>query len=280
MTASLAEPGPPGLDDNPSKTRLLTLVQQLCDKYGWATGGRSRTQAILALLGDEACERYITFELANRVQRDTDKFDPAWSAKSETATIFILDDLKQRLQSEGFAAGLAREVRDAVGTYDVQVVRGRPSMVLRGGVPSSRIEVKASLGLGGSQGRSLGQVSRYLLNPLPLVISRVAVGTVVLLRPRELTSFVTRYADLLASKAERLLKESPYLVPGPGCRSCMDRACPFNERRSQGKGRLVAMGEEEFEADLVRFYSNLPRVSENTASLVIQLLKEGNGAPN
>ncbi len=132
---------------------------------------------MLALLGESACERSVLYTLSNPDAADRTRFDPYYGGKSELATTILLDNLKRRLENEGFKAGLATEVRDPVGTYDVVVVRGSPCLILKGGTTLARVEIKGSLGL------PMAQLTRYLLNPTPLILCRVALGTAVLSRP-------------------------------------------------------------------------------------------------
>jgi len=274
VTAIPAEASP-GLAGSPSKTRLLNLVQQLAQKHGWSSQGRLRSPAVLGLLGEGACERAIEHRLTNPNYRESVKFDPYYSGKSEFSTTFLLDNLKRRLDSAGYKAAIATEVGgDEIGHYDVVVVQGRgmPSVVMRGSVPMVRIEIKGSLGL------PMDQLARYMLNEVPIIICRVVLGTTTLLRPTDHEEFVNFYSDLLVSKAERLLAGEGYVVPGPGCRGC-DAECPYGEQPRSNGSRLVAMKGDDFSQDLRRFYTNLPRVADEGASLVLQVLKEGNVEP-
>jgi hypothetical protein len=272
-----AIPAETGLALSPSKTKLLNLVQELAQKNGWSSRGRVRSPAVLGLLGEGACERAIGYRLANPDYREPAKFDTYYAEKNEFATTFLLDNLKRRLDLAGYKAALATEVGgDAIGTYDVVVVQGRgvPCLVMKGSVPMVRIEIKGSLGL------PMKQLGRYMLNEVPIVLCRVVIGTTILLRPRDHEEFVNFYADLLVAKAERLLAGGGYVVPGPGCRDCPDLGCPYREQSHSNGSCLVAMKGDDFSQDLARFYNNLPRVADKCASLVLQVLKEGNGVQN
>ena len=166
--------------ENSSKVNLLNLVRELGVKYGWTSKGKVRSPAILALLGEGACERSVAFKLSRPDYREPTKFDPVFARKSEFATTFLLDNLKRRLIGAGYKARLSTEVGDAVGTYDVLVLNETPCVVVKGTVPIVRIELKASMGL------PMDQLSRYLLCPVLLFLRRLILGRAILLCPSEL----------------------------------------------------------------------------------------------
>ena len=259
---------------NPEKAQLLSLVQQLCNKHDWVLKGKPRTRAVLALLSQGPCERTVNYRLSNPGDTDDAVFDPAYAEKSELATSFIITSILDRLNAAGYAAAVAAEAKDVVGSYDIVILRGNPCLVLRGDETVVRVEIKASMGL------PLSQLSRYLLSPTPLVIARIQLNQVIVLRPRDLEGFVKFMTELLSSKATRILQGAPYTVPSIQCRDCPDKGCPFHESPSRSQ-RLVAMAGEAFGDDLNRFYRNLPGACERTAELVLQEVKncfEGRGA--
>ncbi|MDA4120409.1 MAG: hypothetical protein OK436_07455, partial [Thaumarchaeota archaeon] len=244
---------PAGTDEDPRKAALLNLIQEICEKYQFKTKGRQRTQAVLAMLAAESCERSIRFKLENSGVRDGTTFDPWYLSKSDLLTTLILSSVVGKVASKGYNVGVATEARDAIGTYDITVQRGSPSLIFRGTDLLCRLEVKGSWGI------PLPEVARYLLNPSPLVLARVMPGTAVLLSPSDQEEFVKFMAALLASKAERILHGTHYTVPGPQCRNCFDTTCQFNERVTTRRGR-VTMREAEFGEDIDIFFRNLPHV--------------------
>ena len=188
----------------------------------------------------------------------------------------ILDYLKGSLESAGYLVGMAMEAREmnGTGTYDVVIdATGNPCVVLRGGEPVVRLELKGSLGL------DLTQVSRYLLNPTPLVLIRMRLGQVVLLRPSDLQEYVDFQTSLLVSKAERLLRGQGRAIPGPQCQGCPDQVCPYREPGRATGPRLVTMKEPEFAADISSYFRNIPLVCRRTSELVVQELASAGEGP-
>ena len=264
------------LEEDPGRERLLGLVRELCERYGWNWRGRPRTAAMLSVLMSGACERLVGFRLSHPEDRDRTKFDPYYAEKSRLGTTVILDYLKGSLESAGYSVGMAMEARDlnGTGTYDVVIdATGNPCVVLRGGEPVVRLELKGSLGL------DLTQVSRYLLNPTPLVLVRIRLGQVVLLRPSDLKEYVDFQASLLVSKAERLLRGQGHAIPGPQCQGCPDQACPYREPGRATGPRLVTMREVEFAEDISAYFRNIPSVCRRTSELVVQELASAKAGP-
>lgn len=261
--------GIPGDVTDPRKAGLFNLVRQLCDEYDWKWKSHPRTAAMLAVLMSGACERRIGFQLAHQEIKDSARFDPYYVEKSKMGTTVILDYLKGSLESAGYSVGMAMETGDinGTGTYDIVIdATGNPCLLLRGGEPVVRLELKGSLGL------DLAQISRYLVNPTPLVLVRLRLGQVVLLRPADLQEYVDFQVDLTTSKAERLLKGSLRVVPGPQCQSCPDIICPYRRDGRRTGPRLVAMKEPEFQDDINAFYRNIPVVCKRTSELVLDEL--------
>ena len=260
-----------GSEDD-GKATLLNLVQQLCEKHQFRAGNRPRTQAVLAMLAAESCERAIRFKVEHGGEHDGTFFDSYYKAKSDLATSFILSSVVSRVSSKGYNVGVALENRDAVGTYDITIQRGAPTLILKGADLLCRLEIKGSWGI------PLDEVARFCLNPSPLILCRVMPGTAVLLDPGEQRDFVGFMTSTFTSKAERILHGTPFTVPGPACRRCPDLGCPFNEETSTRRGR-VTVREAEFGEDINTFFMNLPHVCERSAQLVLDVLEKRGGQP-
>ena len=198
----------------------------------------------------------------------TMKFDSIYREKSTFATIKILDHLKSRLDREGIRARLSTEEKSEFGRYDVVITQGTPCLIFKNGEKKIRLEIKASLGL------PLEQVERYLWDPSPLILVRVITGQVVLLKPSEMGEFVRFSTSTTLDKAQRVIGDNPYTVPGPSCYSCLDAACQFNKRRESREKALVKMSDADFGADLRLFFANLPYVTSRTADFVVQELRK------
>jgi hypothetical protein len=246
---------------------LMEYLERLASEYNRLHDHKVGVASIAKLLGSNACERRISFELRNNSEQTT-RFDSFYREKSEYATLKILDHLKRRLVDKGYEAAIATEVKDDVGIYDVTIVQGTPCEILRRDELLVRLEIKASLGL------PLEQIERYLWRPSPLILVRVPLGQVSTLRPSDLEEFVRFSQASMLAKASRLLEGQSYVVPGRYCRSCLDLACKFNTRGQDGNRMMVSMSDTEFDLDLHVFMRNLPFVSERTAELVIDMLKE------
>jgi hypothetical protein len=256
------------------KALLLNLAQEICEKYQFKSRGRQRTQAVIAMLASDPCERSIQFKLANTGAKDWTSFDPWYQSKSDLATSFILSSIVGRVSAEGYSVGVATETRDAIGTYDITIqkgAQGAPCMIFRGSDLLCRLEVKGSWGL------PLAEIARYMLNPSPLVLCRVMPGTATLLEPAEQEEFVRFMAGLLASKAERVIHGPAYTIPGPPCGDCRDLLCSFNKYAGPRKGR-VTMREGEFGEDANTFLRNLPHICNASALLVLDVLERGGPA--
>jgi hypothetical protein len=252
--------------EDPRKAALFRQIQEICERYQFKSRGNQRTQAALAILASETCERRVRYMLSSQSTSTEDRFDPAFGEKSGLATSMILSSIVDTLTSNGLSTGLATESRDFAGTYDIVVQWGNPSLVIRGNHLIARVEVKASWGL------PLPQVARYMLNPSPLVLSRVMPGTVVVLDPHEQKEFVDFATSLLTAKATRVLREAPQVIPGRYCNQCGDRECPYFTGGAKGT-RMVKMAEHAFEDDLNLFFANLPKVCVRTSEVVLKLVK-------
>ena len=260
-----------GSEDD-GKATLLNLIQQICEKYQFRAGNRPRTQAVLAMLAADSCERAVRFKIEHGGEHDGTFFDSYYKAKSDLATSFILSSVVSRVSSKGYNVGVALENRDAVGTYDITIQRGAPTLIFKGADLLCRLEIKGSWGI------PLDEVARFLLSPAPLVLCRVMPGTVVLLDPIEQGDFVKFMTSIFSSKAKRVLNETPYTVPGPACRGCPDVGCQFNESASPRRGR-VTVKESEFGEDIDAFFRRLPHVCERSAQLVLDVLERRGGQP-
>ena len=245
---------------------LFAYLDKLASELGQFHHHEVGTASAAKLLGSSVCERRISFELKNPSELQA-KFDSIYREKSEYATLKILDHLKRRLQDEGYDAALATEVKDDVGIYDVTIVHGSPSEILRKDELVARVEVKASLGL------PLEQIERYLWRPSPLILVRVIPGHVALLRPSELQDFVHFSKVSALSKASRIMEGKGYVVPGRYCRSCRDFGCEFNRSQQNRASEMIQMDDEEFGMDLLAFLGNISYVAERTAEFVVRELK-------
>jgi len=254
------------LDLDSLRKELLANLSRLASSLGWTWNGKPRITGLAKLLTSSLCERQIDYRLRHHEYEDA-KFDSIYREKSQYATRLILDHLESRLLQEGISAAMATEVKGEFGNYDVTIVQGDPCLVLRGGEPKIRLEIKASLGL------PLEQIDRYLWNPSPLIIVRVVTGHVVLLRPEDLEEFVGFSLRNILEKSKRMGQEKLPMVPGPHCTDCPDRGCPFNEPRRYPNPSMVKMNDQEFGTDLTSFFQHIPYVSKRTASLVVEELR-------
>ena len=268
MSTAHAEAMSSALSADDRKSRLLGLVHQICDKYDLKWHGQPRTQAALSILSS-VCERSIAHDLSHPDQKDDSKWDPYWVAKADLATSSICTKVLECANAAGFTAGAAMESSDPFGHYDITIVRGSPCLVLRGGSTVCRLETKGSLGLP----LSSQVLSRYLFGQGPLVLCRVMTGQVIVLDPAQLEEFVDFSAELLSSRAVRVLQGNHFVVPGPQCRQCGDTSCGFNERKNPETRRLVTMKEQEFQLDINLFMQRLPQVSRRAGEVVVDLIK-------
>lgn len=251
------------------KLRLLDLVREICQKYDFMSKGRPRTQAALAVLSS-VCERSAAYDFSHPRYGDGSKFDPYYVQKAELSNSFICTTVLQHIASAGFTVRAAMESSDPFGRYDVSIVRGTPCRVLKGGSTVCRIETKGSLGLP----LSSQVLSRYLFGEGPLILCRIMTDQVIVLDPRQLQEFVDFSADLLSSRASRVLQGNHFVVPGPQCGGeCGDRLCEYNERKSRESRRLVTPKEADFQDDLYQFMRYLPQVSRRAGEVVVGLLK-------
>jgi len=55
-----------GVEGDAQRASLLNLMEEASEKYQFKADGRLRTQAILAMLTSEVCERRVGYMLANQ----------------------------------------------------------------------------------------------------------------------------------------------------------------------------------------------------------------------
>jgi hypothetical protein len=201
--------------------------------------------------------------------KESQRFDPYYRQKSEFATLRILEHVKTSMSTNGLEAVIMTETPSDIGRYDIVVTQGCPCKVYTNGVERIRIEVKASLGL------DLEQIGRYLWDPSPLILVRVITGHVAKIKPLELQSFVLFSLGELNAKADRLLSDKFYTVPGTACSNCLDSNCTYwHGRNNTRKPRnIVTLSDSDFTEDLASFFQNLSYVAERTASMVVEELK-------
>ncbi len=251
------------------RDELVTALGLLISKYEWVYKSKAKTASLTKLLTSTVCERQLDYVLRNPQYEDK-RFDSFYREKSEYSTVKILDHLKGRLAEEGIKACIATEVKDenGFGVYDVVIVRGNPCLILQDGHERVKIEIKASFGL------PIEQLERYLWDQSPLILVRVIAGQVVLLKQSDLEGFVRFSNKLTFEKAKRLAEGEGFTVPGRYCSGCPDLACPHRSGVKRPFNGIVKSSDADFGEDLRLLFSNLPYVSEKTATLVIAELRK------
>ena len=212
-----AQAGPANAD---KQAEVLNLLIQLCEQFGWKSNGRPWTGALARRLNEVTCESRILHELMHPEERDSQKFDSYYAAKSRFGTLKIVDTLKTRLLEEGLNVAVGTEYKADFGVYDVAILLGNPVVLTRFGQPALKIEIKGSLGI------PLEQLDRYSWGDSPLILARIATGHVALLRPEDMESFAAYSMVSTVQKARRLAAVKPVLIPGADCSGCRAKLCP------------------------------------------------------
>jgi len=253
---------------NKEKENLLAKMRTLGDRYGLFRENHLSTIRFAKILSSYACERQIKNLLENGAfAKENQRFDPYYQQKSQFATVKILECLKTRLHSNGVDATILTEAPSEIGRYDIVIFQNYPRKVDARGEETVRIEVKASLGL------NLEQIDRYLWDSSLLILVRVITGHVAKIQPLALRRYVLFSLRELNAKADRLLSNKLYAIPGTSCLSCLDNNCPHNRSKNERSMGIVTMRDSEFERDLNSFFQNLSYVAERTASLVVEEMK-------
>ncbi|MEM3637085.1 MAG: hypothetical protein QXE12_00120 [Conexivisphaerales archaeon] len=245
---------------------LLESTKRLAESYSFSHNNRVKVTSLLKLLLSESCERKLDYALRNPVNEDK-RFDPIYRERSDFATGFIIERLKNKLTHNGIKVTIATEERSSeLGIYDVTIRIGEPCVVYSAGRKRVRIEIKASAGM------RLEQLQRYLLDTSPLILVRVLQGHVLLLRQEQFEKFVDYTVQDTLAKIERIASKQLYVVSGPSCLDCRDTSCPFHRDSYKNSKSFVTMNNECFAEEMTSFFRNLPIVAEKTASLVTELL--------
>lgn len=247
---------------------LLAVTRELASRNGLTIGSGLKTAVVGALLCSNICERKIKYSLEHQTSNRYEKFDPLFTAKSDYATLKIVDHIKSRLDKEQVLASITCESQDETGAYDVLIESSNPSGTVPNHHTKIKLEVKAGLGV------ALEQVERYLWEPSPLVLIRVMSRQVIRLDPSELNEFLNFAVAEDVQKAKRLLGGKYHTVPGKYCAACMDFACEHNKFRPPKEVRMIQFSDTNAQEDLNLFLRNLAFVAEKAASLVIQELQE------
>ena len=238
---------------NYRKITSLTSIRVLSRQTG------KPVLSIIKALTDISCEKKIEHWLKRPPSLKHDqKLELYYRQKSRFAQIKILDHLKTKLMREGINAIFLTEFSTTISRYDIVVV---VSDLKR----SVGVEVKAGFVI------NLEQLNRYLWWGIPLILAQIPTGNVIKIDPSQLKPYILFSLKELEAKAERLLSGRIYTVPGFDCWSCTCFECPYNKGRFLNC--LKRLSDEEFEADLMLFFRNLPYVAEKVARLVIEELK-------
>lgn len=256
------------IDTERCKRDLIAKMKSLAEMHGWVHAGRPSVTTLMQTLSSNSCDRKVKHIIENTgVLRKGNRFDSYYRAKSEFATVKILEHTKNALTINGLDAVIQTEGRSDIGRYDVVIAQGSPCKVYAGGEERVRIEIKASYGI------SLEQISRYLWQSSPLILVRVMTRHVSKIDPMKLQPYVTFTLKEITAKADRILSCNFYTIPGTACYTCPDRDCPHNRYTCRGHSGLVTIPDEDFGEDLVSFFRNLSYVSEKTANIVIEELR-------
>lgn len=255
-------------DVNKLRAQLLETIWGLCSKHRLLSGTKPRTAFVAKLLASVPCERRIDYILRNPGREaSTERFDPFYKLKSDYAVLKITDHLKRRLLEEGIPSSICTEVEYDFGISDVEVTRADLTESSRGRSKTIRLEVKGSLGV------PFDQIERYLWDGSSLVLIRVITGHVAVLPSSMMKQFVLSSMRNAIAKGRRLAGCNFSTVPGNYCSECMNLVCPYNAYQPNRYRGMVKMRSEEFESDLQSFFTNIPRVAEKTAEIVIQELR-------
>ena len=246
----------------------MAKMKVIAEMYGWVHAARPSATTLIQTLSSNLCDRQVKHILENRASlRKKRRFDSYYREKSEFATTRILEHVKSALSTNGLDAFIQTEERSDIGRYDIVIALGSPCRIYANGEERLRIEVKASLGI------SLEQIARYLWQPSPLILVRIMTRHVTKIAPLSLSPYVLFTLKDLTEKADRILSDKFYTIPGTACFECLDVDCPHNrhcDRRSDG---LVTMPNDDFGEDLTSFFRNLSYVSEKTATTVVEELR-------
>ena len=252
------------------KQQVLEKLDGLCHKYNLVRNGRPQTITLAELLVAEPCERKIKFGLEQgRLDFEEGKrFDPIFKSKSDLACTFLIGKIKSKLAKEGYNADIATEQRDLYGIYDLVIRNSNPIKLVSGDTEKIRVEVKASGGL------PLSQLTRYFLDSSTLILVRVITNHVILIHPTDLEQFVKFSLDQIDAKADRLESGSFLETPGLYCSyGCPDYGCKYNKSKIRKAVGMVKLTNDDFEQDLLSYFSNLASVAERCADMVVEELR-------
>ena len=249
--------------------RLLKRIEELTISCGWSQRPHVLNTKVLKLLSNYSCENRIMQTLISKEPEVNARFDFYYREKSEFATVKILDRIKTMLSASGIEATIQTEVPSCVGRSDAVVALRNPSIASPGKNQRIRIEIKASSGI------DFEQIGRYLLEPSPLILVRIATGQVAKLSVSDLQSYTTFILQEFIAKVERLLSQKCYVVPGIDCNGCLDAKCVYN--KNEGKARrnkkIITVPDTEFSDDISSFFKNLSYVAERTGMIVVEELQ-------
>lgn len=246
---------------------LLVVTRELASRNRLTIGSGLKTAVVGALLCSNICERKIKHSLEHPPSNRNEKFDPLFRAKSDYATLKIVDHIKSRLNKDEILASITCESRDETGAYDVLVESSNPSGTVPNHHKKIKLEVKAGLSV------AIEQVERYLWEPSPLLLIRVMSRQVIRFDPSELSEFLNFAISEDVQKAKRLLGGKYHTVPGKYCSACMDISCEHNKFRPSNSVRMIQFSDIDAQEDLNLFLRNLALVAERAASFVIQELR-------
>jgi hypothetical protein len=220
------------------------LVEMLNRRSG------SSKAKVAAVLASTTCEELASHIIMNRdnIEEDT-RFDSYYREKHEVAKRKFVDRLKSALTDSGVGIRIKTEEVSELGRRDV-VISDERQLTIKTNGKTLPVEIKASIGL------DLAQIERYLLSGEPLLLVRIMTGQVKLLKPSDFSAFLRESVRDLSGKALRILDGRPFSVTGYECNHCPVKSCPHNRTQKQNRA-FVCMKQDDFDADLSRFLTNL-----------------------
>ncbi len=243
------------------RTGFLDAIGELRKKT------KRKNATVIAILNSISCEELAKNRLYNKEEEDV-RFDSYYLEKHEVARRKLIDRLKTELGKAGFDFQLLTEENgDDFGRRDiVPIHNGRRLAIESKDGQRLGVEIKGSVGL------DISQLERYLLSGEKLLLVRIITNQVKLLDPQDYTEHLNSAMQDLTSKAQRILDDRQFLVPGLECSRCPLTNCVYNKSVKKIDRKFVCMTHEDFNEDLTRFLQNLYPTIERAVEIILQEL--------
>jgi hypothetical protein len=215
---------------------------------------------ILKALGETSCEKFVLSQISSHIRNGQQQFDIYYNEKHELAKRKLIHRLYSKLGEFRGQVIVRTETSTEFGRFDIAIT---PVEVLGPSLQSSEIVVEIKTGLS----LSLSQVERYLTSGKKVILVRIPFEQVVVLRPDEYGFYLKQVEQERSSAIQRLLNNTPLVIPCPECQQCPLLECEHN--RFKPNGGLDRVTPRDLALDLEDFLKHLYPCLEKAVETIL-----------